>query len=548
MVISTNDIQKICRSTSKDVADIYDGLRLHFVVYQTGKLRDAIAIADHDLSYHLAADTARSILRKQVKYDSSSFLGLAIGYRSKFFGFKRIEKILGLFIINADEFNTLDDVKDHVAHLVWHAVDLYEIRQRPEYKRKFSKGAMIPKRSPMNLSKSHLQADAFAVFLGTLNGRTDLAKNLAKKRALQALEPITHFKSESFPFVIAMEACQMAVEDLKQLKNETSNKYKIARKFSLDIGHAFDEDSIQHWWKYSLPAQDMAWRGSMPEEILGAALNTSDNPFVRSIAYLVDEILDIETFNTDALIGSYNSFLDTQKVFEMHTELVEAAFEEAIAEGLRESSPEAFMKAANIQNEKLTEGNILGWCANALQNAGNAFDNALKSGTAPDQAARVNFKVSDADPDWKELKKLGKKIVDEKRDGFAITMGHIAEICHNNDAFKGVFDSIKITMNDPAYLQKLQAANDLNYVPSGPAISGPAPTGLAPKTPTPKGPEVSGPTPTPTPMPAPGMGGPGGGGNRQAQIMHQKKLLAEKQKAEQATQNSKSKSDKTDQE
>ncbi len=548
MVISTKEIQKICYSASKDVAQAYDGLQLHFVVYQKGKLRDAIAIADHDFSYHPAAETARSILRKQVKHDISSFVGLAIASKSKFLGFKKIEKILGLFVINANDFNTIEEAQNQIAHTVWHAIDLYEIRQRPEYKNKFTKGAMIPKRSPMNLSKSHLQADAFAVFLGAINGSSDLARILAQRRALQSLEPITSFKSESYPFVIAMEACELAVEDLKQIKIEPYDQYKIARKFSLDIGHAFDETSIQQWWKYSLPAQDMAWRGSSPEEILGAALNTSDNPFVRSIAYLVDEIVDITALKPEMLAGIYNSFLNTEKVFEMHTEMVEAAFEEAIAEGLRESSPEAFMKAANIQNEKLTEGKILGWCASALQNAGTAFDNALKSGTAPDQAARVNFKITEADPNWKELTKLGKKIVDERRDGFAVTMGHIAEICHNNDAFKGVLDSIKITMNDPSYLQKLEAANDLTFVPSGPAISGPAPKGPAPKGPAPKGLDMSGPTSTPAPMPAPGMGGPGGGGNRQAQIMHQKRLLAEKQKAKQTQKNTRSSKDKTDKE
>ena len=91
-------------------------------------------------------------------------------------------------------------------------------------------------------------------------------------------------------------------------------------------------------------------------------------------------------------------------------------------------------------------------------------------------------------------------------------------------------------MNDPSYIQKLEAANDLNFVPAGPAINAPAPKGPAPNAPGPKGPEFSGPSqaPTPTPMPAPGMGGPGGGGNRSAQIMHQRKMMLDKQKREAA--------------
>ena len=537
MVVSTKEIQNFCIATSQDVARLYDGLRLHFIVHQKSQLRDAIALADHDLANHPAAETARSILRKEIKNESSNFLGLAISSKSKFLGFKKIENILGLFNVNADQFNSLEEAKQQILHLTWHAIDLYDIRKRPEYNSRFAKGAMIPKRSPLNLSKSHLQADAFVCIYQSLEtGAKEITSDLAKKRAMQSLCPITHFKAESYPFVVAMEACEFAIEEILSKGVAPADKLKTARDISLDIGHAFDEQSIKKWWKYALPAQDMAWRGAQTSEILGAALNTSDNPFVRSIAFLVDEILDVEPASAEELKDFYNSYLDTEKVFNMHKELIDAAFEKAIADGLKESSPEAFMIAANKQNENLTDGKILGWCANALQNAGKAFDSALKSGTAPDQAARMNFETADQSPDWDSLKKLGKKIIGEKREGFAITMGHIAEVCHNNPAFTNVLDSIKITMNDPSYIQKLEAANDLNFVPAGPAINAPAPKGPAPNAPGPKGPEFSGPSqaPTPTPMPAPGMGGPGGGGNRSAQIMHQRKMMLDKQKREAA--------------
>ncbi len=545
MVNSTTDIQQFCLAISNDVASLYGGLNLHFVVHNKSQLRDAIALSDHDLSGHPASETARSILRKQVKNDSSAFLGLAIASKSKYFGFKKEEYILGIFTINVDQFDNIKTAKQEILHLVWHAVDLYEIRQRPDYRNKFSRGAMIPKRSPLNLSKANLQADAFVcVYQSIESGTKQVTKALGQKRALQSLCPITHFKAENHPFVVAMEACELAVDDAMKQRTNSTNKLKVARDVSLDIGHAFDETSIKQWWKYALPAQDMAWRGAKPDEILGAALNTSDNPFVRSIAYLVDEILeDIEPSSASTLANFYNSYLDTEKVFNMHRELIDAAFEEAIAEGLKTSSPEAFMQAANKQNENLTDGKILGWCANALQNAGKAFDSALKSGTAPDQAARVNFKTTEEAPNWDSLKELGKKIIDEKREGFAITMGHIAEVCHNNPAFSSVLDSIKITMNDPSYIQKLEAANDLNFVPSGPAMNAPAPKGPAPKGPAPKGPEINGPAITPTPMPAPGMGGPGGGGNRSAQIMHQRKMMLEKQRQEELENSKKDKSD-----
>ena len=535
MVISTDEIREICRRVTKEVARAYDDLSLHFVVHQSGTLRDSIALSEHDMVSHPAQEAARSILKKQIKNDNSNFLGLAISSKSKFFGLKRIDRILGLFNVNADEFKTLEEAELRIYHLAWHAIDLYEIRKNPQYMKKFQKGAMIPKRSPLNLSKSHLQADAFSCLIKALKENVNISEELGLKRAKQSLNPVTNFKAEDYPFVVAMEACSFSIEEILGKDFTDINIIILARKMSLDVGHAFDENSIKQWWEFCLPAQDMAWRGSPAEEVLGAALNTSDNPFVRSIAYLINDICDIDAASAESLSGVYNPFLNPDDILNIHRDMVDAAFEQAIAEGIKDASPEAFMKAANLQNENLTEGRIVGWCANALQNAGKAFEAALHSGTQPEQAARMNFTTADPLPSWDSLKDLGKKIVDEKRKGFAVTMGHIAEVCHNNDAFSQVLDSIKITMNDPSYIQKLEAANDLNFVPAGPAINAPAPQGPAPTGPSGpqmSGPAMNGPAATPTPMPAPGMGGPGGGGNRNAQIMHQRRMMAEKQKQE----------------
>lgn len=181
----------------------------------------------------------------------------------------------------------------------------------------------------------------------------------------------------------------------------------------------------------------------------------------------------------------------------------------------------------------------MGWCANALQDAAKAFESAILNGAPPEQAARMQFESNRNEPEWKMLKDLGDDIVDQRRQGFAVTMGHIAEICHNNLGFSPILDSIKITMNDPSYIQKLEAANDLALAPSAPTPKGLAPKGLAPKGPAPKGLNLDGPAPTPsapipsTPIPAaaPSLGG----NNRAAQINRQRQLAAQKQREDQGS-------------
>ncbi|MEM8834008.1 MAG: hypothetical protein AAGB32_05660 [Pseudomonadota bacterium] len=527
MAVSANIVQSICDAIARDVKDLYEDLSLYFLMHEAGKMRDTVLLSEHDVASHPAGESARSILRKQTKNERSAFLGLAIASQNKMMGFKKIENILSLFSVNIDEFVDEREARSKIYQLVWHAIDLYEIRQTPALKGKFTSGPMIPKRTAVNMSKSNLQADSFACLMFALEGDLNLVNDLSQKRAVQSLSPVTHFKAEDYPYLIAMESCELAIQEI--LKNPPPREKFIAyaRQISLDIGQAFDKESIKQWWQYSMPAQDMAWRGFEKEEILGAALNTSESPFVRSIAYLVEETIKINPHTLENLNKGYNAFLNPDEVLRMHEELIENTFEQAISEGMKDGSSQPFIDAANQQNESLTDGRILGWCAHALQNAGRAFERALKDGISADQAARMNFRQKDKEPTWDSLKELGKKIVDEKREGFAITMGHIAEICHNNPAFANVLDSIKITMNDPSYVQKLEAANDLNVIPSGPAMNNQP-------TPEPSAPAPKGPIPT-----APALG-PSLGGNNAARAAHlaRQKQMMEKQKAESDQQSS----------
>ena len=176
----------------------------------------------------------------------------------------------------------------------------------------------------------------------------------------------------------------------------------------------------------------------------------------------------------------------------LHREVAEKTFADAIAKGMKEESGRPLVMAANEQNENLAEGNIIGWCANALQAAARAFDGAMSSGISPLQAARMEFEGTKDSPNWDTLKKIGEEIVDQKRTGFAVTMGSIAEICNQQPAFAPMLNSIRFTMQDASYVQKLEQANDLAMRPAGPAPavapsvapSGPASKAAAPATPT----------------------------------------------------------------
>ncbi len=523
-------IHRLCGELQQDLAVSHPGLSLHFIMHNEGELRDSIALAEHEIIMHPAGEAACNILRRHTKNERSAFIGLAVAKESKMMGFKQVDHLMALFTLNYSDFDSEESVYAQVYHMVWHAIDLYEIRLEPDYKKKFRSGPMVPKRSALNLSKANLQADAFAATLSALKGNKNMLSYIDKKRGLQCLSATSDFKAEDYPSVIALQACQLALDELDTKSIDRSDHIETARQISLDIGQAFDKRNIQEWWDFCIPAQDMAWRDCPKENILGAAMYTSESPFVRSIAYLVQEVTELKPyFNTDTVGRDYNAFVDPEVNKKLHREVADTIFEEAINKVMLDSSTRALMLAANKQNQNLTDGRFIGWCATALQEAAKAFERALQSGSNPQQAARMQFEGDRDNTSWDDLEELSNKVVDQKRQGAAVTMGHIAEICHDNPGFAPILGSIKITMNDPGYVQALEASNDLAIMPSAPAPQAPAPKApaqeLGPKAPTPN-------------MPLPAPSGPSlGGNNRSAQIMRQRQLMAQKAKEAQTNKN-----------
>jgi hypothetical protein len=501
-------LKDLCQMATNQVRDLYPELEMLFIPHTNGSFQEVIDAGEHGATGHPAAKAAMSIFEKHGRRELSSFLGMAIERQRKWFGLSSQNYLLGLCNINHDEFKSTKDAQRGIYHITWHAIDLAEVRKRPEYSGKFRSGPMIPKRSPLNMARLNLQADVFAAVMSGLLGEEESIDVLAKQRAIDSLKPINARRAEDYPFVIAVEAAKHAYKKLIAI-NPPRNKYMFyARQLALAVGQAFDDESIKQWWSFSEPAQDMAWRSFAQDIILGCAVNASEDPFVRATGLLVSELSHIEPVSSMFLSSAYNAFLNAERNKSLHREMIEKTFEEAIAKGAAEESGQPLLVAANQQNEELAEGRILGWCANALQAAGRAFENALSSGVSPELAARLEFEGNKDTSNWDSLRKIGDDIIDQKRKGFGTTLGTVAEICSQNAIFSPILNSIKVTMKSPEFMQKLAAANDLSLAKATPAPAGPAPKSPAPVTPS-VAPTMAGPA-------APGLGGNASTRNRMA--------------------------------
>ncbi len=510
-------LKDVCSHANRQVQALYPNLQLIFIHHNSGNFHEIVATQEHALAGHPAGRTAQTILEKHNNREQSGFIGMAIHHSVKWFGLASSDSLLALFNVNADEFNNVRDLRRSIYHFTWHAIDLMEVRKKKEYAAKFRSGPMIPKRSPMNLARLNLQADLFSSVMCALEGEQDAMGNLARQRSTDSVTPVQARRAEDYPFPIALEPAQFAYNALTAIKPSKEKFMHFAQRVALEVGRTFEDASIREWWAFSEPAQDMAWRNYPADHILGCAAFTCEDPLVRSTAHLVSDITGIAPEDVLKSGTSYNAFARNNQNQILHREIAEKTFEDAIARGVMEESGRPLITAANEQNENLTEGIILGWCANALQAAGRAFENALVTGISPAQAARMEFMGTKDIPTWDSLKKMGDDIIDQKRKGFGVTMGNIAEIGNSNPEFAPVLNSLRVTMKDPDYVRKLEAANDLATRPTI-APAGPAPKGPAPKEPAP--------APAFIPAaPAPGLGGGGRTSIRNRTIMERQRRL-----------------------
>ncbi len=517
-------IQKICEMVRDQSHAAYPALDLHFIIHPPGHLAERLPLAEDKVRKHRAFDGARTILSKMPMIERSSLLGIAMKTGAGLFGLGKRHSFLALININMDDIDDSRQARHLAYHLAWHAIDLMQYRLDPKNMERLQDGPMVPKRAPIGLAYANLKADIFATSMNYLQGNKKALSELAATRATQSIIPFRSHRVEDFPYVIAAEATQYALSDLeKRGLPAASQMVKKAHTLSQEISAQFQENHIKQWHAFASPAQNMAWAGHPGEEILGAAVNTSENPYIRSTGYLVAQFADIAPLSASTMMSRYNSFTSFERNERLHKERMEHIFEAALSKSLIEETASPLKDAANLQNEQLADGTILGWCAGALQIAGDRFISSLPAGK--DKAADVarhTFQDQKEQSHWSDIVALGDKIIDEKRKGYTVTLGQINELCADEPRFAGMRQSVQATLQDPAYAQRLEAANDLNFTPAAPA----APR-AAPRSPAPKGPAPQAPIPF---SPA----GPGLGGS--SQMVRARELTRQKRLAEQQAQ------------
>ena len=60
MAVTIDSIQYICDNLQRDIGVVYPGLSLYFIIHRQGRMRESIALAEHEIISHPAGNAARA--------------------------------------------------------------------------------------------------------------------------------------------------------------------------------------------------------------------------------------------------------------------------------------------------------------------------------------------------------------------------------------------------------------------------------------------------------------------------------------------------------
>lgn len=484
MTVSIDTASQVCRAISRQVRDSYKNLTLHYIVHYGHQRLESFGLAGQEIMYHPAAESGIHLLATSKPAIESTMIGLAVARQKLFLGLASKDSLLALCSFNIDSYQSLPESRRHAYHLAWHAIDSCEYHSNPDNGSGKDRTIITRRRNTIQMASANLRADVFAGIMCTLQGDTDALGRIAKQRAKDSLRARAGYHPENYPFIIAADAVSTMTARIKSKPTSKNRQIGIALQGARELGLAFEEKSIRHWLSFSEPAQEMAWQGFSESEILGAAINTSDDTYVRATGYLVSEATGIKPASILELRDRYSPFADNSHNRKVHDHSVDKIFEDVIAQGLRQKNIIPFLDMANTQNQKLAEGYAVGWCAAPLQASAKAFQNSLAKGTEEAEwAARREFEDTRTGTGWDVLKTLSSRIIKVHRNGDPMTLADLEDLCKTESAYSLIGRSVNTTA------QNLSSARTQEH--SGPRPRSPAPA-VAPRI-APAAPTISGP-------------------------------------------------------
>lgn len=291
--------------------------------------------------------------------------------------------------------------------------------------------------------------------------------DIARKRGMASITARTDQHPEEHPFPIATDVTRYAAERLTKFRQGSAvmDSFQTAQS----IVQSFERENLETWFQFTKSAQIMAWSGYTPQQILGAAVHTSPNPFIKATGHLIAEITDITPLPEESLPAGYNPYIADEINQINHQRTIEETLDMVLIHAVESDSHLSMVRVANNQNEDLVRGRFSGWCAHALQAAAKAYIGASQRGVPGDVAAKVEFQTVQQKTQWNDLHRVSDFVIEQHKNGDGVTLSGVAQWCAQFPELRVMSDSINLTLTDPTYAMKLKLSSDMPSI--GPALA-----------------------------------------------------------------------------
>lgn len=452
MSLDTNSIVHECNVIRRRIQEEFKNLTLNFIVYnaeqqQVFSITDIVEKHQNEIGFDLSQFDFNDENNYTIK--GSCFLGLRVDVKkSVLLPLKKI-KCDAVFLINAAEFNDKTQVQFNIHHLCWHAIRLYE----KVHNNKLEQSTFI-KSTYDDFStrlRENLLADIFSSITLQQFGYVLNLNKLARIRCQDLFEIKKNYMAEIYPYPIACEATIMLLEEHDDIK-ATQQKKPISNIVALtyEVKETFDDSAIEQWFQFAKAAQDMIWKGLDKNRVLQTAIYTCEDPFVRSVAYLVSELLNVDPHPVSDM-QYHNPFTDDEANERLHYRLCKNQLKDVLNNTDNYMNKNNFIDKIDTliqhQNKLLKDGVLIGWCVPALKEARSVYKSLIENEKIKEQQ-RLNamqdvYQKSCHMPPWSTLKELSAKIIQRKRRGLHIDRDVLLSITSrmpDSDVFLHAFD------------------------------------------------------------------------------------------------------------
>ncbi len=446
MTVDTKTASHICNVIRRQIQQRFPDLYIHFIIHGENKRSEAFNKDIAKIKEHLGGQAVinffkTDIGRNQLYNNRSQFSCIGQHHTHGFLGFFKNNAYFAVGFINIDRFSSVENLRNHASHLIWHILQTYRTHAHPEQdileiNITDENDVLTPNYTNENLYHNNLMADIFSACHQTVNGRKDALSIITRQRMHDTVTPEIGFIAENFPFPVCVDTLKFMLKNQIDPNKKIKNPLDFAISMTQDIGRTHDKTAVEQWRSFSCPAQEMAWLGHPPERILGAALYTSENTYEQSIADSLAESLDIKPEFITSL-DDFNPYTNTSVNKRLHTKLCNDLIDNILPKIHSKEDHSLFLDVAKKQNMKLLQGSTMGWCVPSLLRIKYMIQKCDNQSALPEtlkQAHKIFTEDIENTP-WETLVHLSKKIIFALRDGERIDDNALLTISQTSDEF-----------------------------------------------------------------------------------------------------------------